>query len=104
MKQSSGNAAPHWSLVTNHGRVLAHLASDPEARLRDIAENVGITERRAAQIVNDLEQAGYVTKTRLGRRNRYQIDGERKVRAPRLPMMTIGQLLTLLLTLEQPFA
>jgi DNA-binding Lrp family transcriptional regulator len=105
MKSSSGNVDPRWSLVTNHGHVLAYLAADPEARLRDIAEHVGITERTAAQIVNDLEQAGYLTKTRVGRRNRYQIDGARTVRTPRLPMMTIGQLLALLLqALEQPFA
>jgi DNA-binding MarR family transcriptional regulator len=93
-------------LVTNHGHVLAHVAADPDARLRDIAESVGITERTAAQIVNDLEQAGYLAKTRVGRRNRYQIDSERKVRTARLPAMTIGQLLTLLLQAldQQPFA
>jgi predicted transcriptional regulator len=106
MKLSSGNAPPRWSLVTNHGHVLAYVAADPDARLRDIAENVGITERTAVHIVNDLEQAGYLTKTRVGRRNRYQIDGERKIRAPRLPAMTIGQLLALLLQAleQQPFA
>jgi DNA-binding MarR family transcriptional regulator len=106
MKSSSGNATPHWSLVTNHGHVLAHVAADPDARLRDIAESVGITERTAAQIVNDLEQAGYLSKTRVGRRNRYEIDGESKVRMPRLPAMTIGQLLALLLQAldQQPFA
>jgi DNA-binding IclR family transcriptional regulator len=90
--------------MTNHGHVLAYLAADPEARLRDVAEHVGITERTAAQIVNDLEEAVYLTKTRVGRRNRYQIDGERKVRTPRLAMMTIAQLLTLLQAFEQPFA
>ena len=90
--------------MTNHGHVLAYIAADPDARLREIAENVGITERTATQIVNDLEQTGYLTKTRVGRRNRYQIDGERKVRTPRVPMMTVGQLLALLLNaLEQPF-
>jgi DNA-binding Lrp family transcriptional regulator len=105
MKSSSGNANLRWSLITNHGHVLAYLAADPEARLRDVAEHVGITERTAAQIVTDLEQAGYLTKIRVGRRNRYQIDGERKVRTPRLAMMTTGQLLALLLqALEQPFA
>jgi DNA-binding MarR family transcriptional regulator len=89
--------------MTNHGHVLAYLAGDPDGRLRDIAERVGITERTAAQIVNDLEQAGYLTKTRVGRRNRYQIDGERRVRTPRLTMMTIAQLLALLQAFEQPF-
>lgn len=106
MKSSSGNASPRWSLVTNHGHVLAYLAADPEARLRDVAEHVGITERTATQIVNDLEQAGYLTKTRVGRRNRYQIDCERNIQTPRLPAMTIGQLLALLLQAldQQPFA
>jgi DNA-binding MarR family transcriptional regulator len=97
MKSSSGKVTPHWSLLTNHGHVLACIAADPETRLRDIAESVGITERTAAQIVNDLEQAGYLTKTRVGRRNQYQIDGERKVRTPQLRTMTVAQLLALLL-------
>jgi MarR-like DNA-binding transcriptional regulator SgrR of sgrS sRNA len=106
MKSSSGNAYARWSLVTNHGRVLACVAADPDVRLRDVAERVGITERTAAHIVNDLEHAGYLTKTRVGRRNRYQIDCERNIRTPRLPAMTIGELLALLLqALEhQPFA
>jgi DNA-binding MarR family transcriptional regulator len=97
---------PRWSLVTNHGHVLAYVVADPDARLRDIAERVGITERTAAHIVNDLEQAGYLTRTRVGRRNRYQVDRARKIRTPRLPAMTIGQLLALLLQAleQQPFA
>ena len=89
--------------MTNHGHVLACVAADPDARLRDVAEHVGITERTAAQIVNDLEEAGYLTKTRVGRRNRYQIDDERKVRTPRLTMITIAQLLVLLQAFDQPF-
>ena len=89
--------------MTNHGHVLACVAADPDARLRDVAEHVGITERTAAQIVNDLEEAGYLTKTRVGRRNRYQIDDERKVRTPRLAMITIAQLLVLLQAFDQPF-
>ncbi|HEX6702220.1 MAG TPA: helix-turn-helix domain-containing protein [Gaiellaceae bacterium] len=105
MKSSSGNVSPHWSLLTNHGHVLACIAADPDARLRDIAETVGITERTAAQIVSDLEQAGYLTKIRVGRRNRYEIDGERKVGTPRLATMTVAQLLGLVLQAleQQPF-
>ena len=103
MKSSSGNRNQSWSLVTTHGHVLACIGANPDARIRDIAEKVGVTERTAAQIVNDLEQAGYLTKTRIGRRNRYEVEGERTVRTPRVPMMTIGQLLALLLqALEQP--
>ena len=89
--------------MTTHGHVLACVGADPDVRMRDIAENVGITERTAAQIVNDLEQAGYLTKTRIGRRNRYEVEDNRKIPTPRLPRMTIGQLLALLLqALEQP--
>ena len=107
MKSSSGNPAAGWRLLTNHGYVLACIAADPDVRLRDIAETVGITERTALQIVNDLEQAGYLTKSRIGRRNRYEIDSARKVRAPRLAAMTVGQLLGLLMQAveqQQPFA
>jgi DNA-binding MarR family transcriptional regulator len=105
MRSSSTEDSPGWSLVTNHGHVLACIAADPDARLRDIAATVGITERTAAQIVSDLEQAGYLTKTRIGRRNRYQLDANRKVRAPRRPSMTVAQLLGLLLQAadQQPF-
>jgi DNA-binding MarR family transcriptional regulator len=89
--------------VSNHGRVLAYLAADRDARLRDIADAVGITERTAAHIVNDLEHAGYVARTRVGRRNRYDINGKQKIRTPRLAMMTTCQLLALLVqALEQP--
>ena len=89
--------------MSNHGRVLAYVAADEGARLRDIADGVGITERRAADIVNDLEHGGYLTRTRVGRRNRYQIDGEPRVRTPRLAMLTTGQLLALLLqALDHP--
>src|SRR4051794_41877255 len=73
---------PHWSLVSNHGHVYAHLAADQDARLRDIAEGVGITERTAAHIVNDLERGGDPTRTPGGRRKRYPPSGERKRRAP----------------------
>jgi len=105
MRSNSAEAGPGWSLVTNHGRVLACIAADPDARLRDIAATVGITERTAAQIVGDLEQAGYLTKTRIGRRNRYHLDANRKVRALPRPSMTVAQLLGLLLQAvdRQPF-
>jgi len=59
--------------LTNHGRALLCIANDPEVRLRDIAATVGITERRAYGIVNDLAQAGYIVKEKEGRRNRYHV-------------------------------
>ncbi|MCU1493220.1 MAG: ArsR family transcriptional regulator [Acidimicrobiaceae bacterium] len=62
-----------WSFLTNHGRALLCIAGDPEVRLRDIASSLSITERRAYGIVADLTEAGYVLKSKDGRRNRYQI-------------------------------
>ena len=73
----TGEAARHdhhrWCFVTNHAHVLATIARDPNLRLKDVAAVVEITERTAADIINDLQQAGYVTKYRDGRRNRYEI-------------------------------
>jgi hypothetical protein len=86
-----------WSFVTNHARVLGCIAGDPSVRLRDIASAVGVTERTAAQIVSDLERAGYLTKKRDGRRNQYAIDGRNKLRHPRLSDFASIQLVAVLL-------
>jgi hypothetical protein len=66
---------PSWNFLTNHGRVLLCIARDPSIRLRDIADTLDITERRAHDIVNDLADEGYLLKERDGRRNRYEIQG-----------------------------
>jgi predicted transcriptional regulator len=76
--------------------VLQVIAADPDARLRDIAETVGITERTAAQIVSDLEQAGYLSKTREGRRNRYAVHEELPLRHPQHRHHTVGDLIRFL--------
>jgi predicted transcriptional regulator len=65
--------ADGWSFLTNHARVLLHIAQNPGARLRDIAASLGITERSAYSIVTDLTGAGYIVKHKDGRRNRYQV-------------------------------
>ena len=65
--------AENWSFLTNHARVLLSIAQDPGARLRDIADSLGITERSAYGIVTDLTDAGYIVKHKEGRRNRYHI-------------------------------
>ena len=67
------NANPTWSFLTNHAQVLLCIAHDPGIRLRDIGDAVGITERAAHRIVGELTAAGYVTRQRVGRRNRYTI-------------------------------
>ena len=85
-----------WRFVTNHAHVLECIAVDPNARLRDIADSVGITERTVAQIVGDLERAGYLTKARSGRRNQYEVHGELPLRHPRHRHRTVGDLIRFL--------
>jgi len=68
---SGGEAA--WSFLSNHSHVLLSLARDPTQRLRDVAHDVGITERAVQKIVADLERDGAITRLREGRRNRYEI-------------------------------
>jgi MarR family len=63
-----------WTLLTGHGHVLVEITRTPEARIRDIAAAAGITERTAQAIVADLEAAGYITRTRTGRRTRYSVN------------------------------
>jgi uncharacterized membrane protein len=88
----------HWRFVTNHAYVLECIAADPGVRIRDIAASVGITERTAAQIVNDLERAGYLTKRRNGRRNGYEVHAELSLRDPRHQHRTVGDLIRFLET------
>lgn len=86
-----------WTFLSNHGHVLVCLARDPEARLRDVALAVGITERAVQKIVSDLEQAGVVERVRDGRRNRYRLFPDRPLRHPIEAHRTIGALLAMLL-------
>src|SRR5919202_2239784 len=65
-----------WTFLTNHGVVLLCLAADPGQRLRDVAASVGITERAVQRIVADLEAGGYLTRTRVGRRNQYKLHAD----------------------------
>lgn len=90
--------ARRWTFLSNHGHVLVCLAVDPDSRLRDIAERVGITERATQQIVRDLEQAGYVVKERMGRRNRYVVVRSRRLRHPLEHQVRIGELTDLIIT------
>ena len=85
-----------WSFLTNHARVLLCIARDPGARLRDIAASLGITERSAHGIVNDLADAGYVVKQKDGRRNRYQIQAHLPLPEAGHGDLAIGEVLALL--------
>jgi DNA-binding IclR family transcriptional regulator len=99
MQSSSAIEHEGWSFLTNHARVLQAIAADPTIRLRDIAAQAGVTERTAAQIVGELERVGYLTKTRNGRRNHYELREELLLRHPSHRHRTVGELIRFL---EQP--
>lgn len=85
-----------WSFLTNHARALLFIAHDPDARLRDLAAALDVTERTAYGIVADLSDAGYVVKEKDGRRNRYQIQEHLPLRESVGRERTIGDVLDLL--------
>jgi hypothetical protein len=93
---------PDWTFLTNHAQVLACVADEPDIRGRDIAERVGITERAAQSIIADLVECGYITRTREGRRNRYTINFDGRLRHPMQTDHTIGELLAALGRLRPP--
>lgn len=71
-----------WTFLTNHAHVLIHICEHPEARMRDIAERVGITERAVQRIVGELEEGGYLQRIKDGRRNHYRVTASRPLRHP----------------------
>ncbi|GAA1307691.1 hypothetical protein Psi02_45530 [Planotetraspora silvatica] len=82
-----------WTFLTHHARVLLEIARDPESRLRDIADAIGITERAVQGIVTDLREAGYLTRSKVGRRNHYRINPDQRFRYPTEADLPIGVLL-----------
>jgi DNA-binding Lrp family transcriptional regulator len=81
-----------WSFFTNHARVLLCIARTPDIRLREIGDTVGITERAAHRIVNELADAGYVNRERIGRRNRYTVQSSLPLPDPLAPEQRIVDL------------
>ncbi len=72
----------NWTLLSNHGHVLVCLSRDSEARLRDVASDVGITERAVQKIVRDLQDGGMISVTKSGRRNSYRVHKKQTLRHP----------------------
>jgi predicted transcriptional regulator len=93
---STNDERKTWRFLSNHTQVLLFLHGDPNARFRDIAQHVGITERAAQRIVADLVESGYVESERVGRRNRYRINTDIAMRHPAQEGHDIGELLRLL--------
>ena len=93
---STGDEQKTWRFLSNHTQVLLCIHRDPNARFREIAQSVGITERAAQRIVADLIESGYVESERVGRRNRYRIRTDIAMRHPAQHGHEIGELLQLL--------
>ena len=87
---------PGWTFLTNHAQALVCIARDPGIRLREIGERVGITERAAHRIVVELADAGYITRQRTGRRNRYTINAHFPLPDPVVREQSVGELLAIL--------
>ena len=84
-----------WTFLTNHGHVLLCLARSPELRLRDVALQVGVTERAVQRIIADLEEAGYLTRRRAGRQNQYEIAQDLPLRHPVEAHQTVRALISM---------
>lgn len=82
-----------WTFLTNHGHVLLALFRNPDLRQRDIAEMVGITEGAVHRILNELQDCGYITAERIGRRNHYRVDASLGLRHPLESAHSVGDLL-----------
>lgn len=86
-----------FGFLTNHGLVLLCIANDPSVRMRDIADEVQITERATQRIVSDLIEAGYVERERIGRRNRYTVKASLPISLPARRDINLNALLDVLL-------
>ena len=90
------NSGGSWTLLTGHGHVLVEITRNPDARIRDISAVVGLTERTVQAIVADLEAAGYLTRSRAGRRTRYTINRDSLFRHRAQEGLRVGPFLTVL--------
>lgn len=86
---------PRWTFLTNHAQVLLCIAHDPGIRLREIGDVVGISERAAHRIVGELDTAGYLTRERQGRRNRYTINPRLSLPDQLVREQSVGDLLAI---------
>ena len=84
-----------WTFLSNHSHVLIALAKEPDLRIRDLSERVGITERAVAQILSDLQAARVLSKRRVGRRNVYLIDANAPLRHAVEAHRTVADILRL---------
>lgn len=88
---------PRWTFLTNHAHVLACISARPDIRIRELAALVGITERAAQRIVAELEECGYLSHERVGRRNHYSVDVDRPLRHPLEAHLDVGSFMSVVI-------
>jgi len=86
-----------WTFLSNHAHVLICIAKDPLSRIRDLADQINITERAVQQIIHDLEKAGYLRHVREGRRNRYTVEVKKPLRHPVEKHCNVSELFAVIL-------
>jgi hypothetical protein len=96
MSNPDSRTGGNWTFLTGHGHVLVEIARDPGARIRDIAAAVDLTERTVQAIVADLEAAGYLIRTRVGRRTTYVVKQDSLFRHSAQDGHRVGPFLALL--------
>ena len=84
-----------WTFLSNHGHALIQIARDPDLKVTELAALIGITERSTLSIISDLEEDGYISVERIGRRNRYKVNPKKKFRHPGEANHSIGELLNI---------
>ena len=89
----AANSSNSWTFLSNHGHILIHLYRNPDSKVKEIAEKVGITERGTLSILADLEQDNYITVERVGRRNSYKVNPNKNFRHPNEAQKPISALL-----------
>ena len=90
-----------WTFLSNHAHVLVCLARNPDVRSREVADKVGITERRVFKIISDLEESGIIVRSKEGRRNHYDFNFTIQLRHPLEENKTVGDLIMGLLNTEE---
>jgi DNA-binding MarR family transcriptional regulator len=84
-----------WTFLSNHGHALIQIARNPDLKVVELASLIGITERSTLSIISDLEEDGYISVERIGRRNRYKVNPKKKFRHPGEADHSIGELLNI---------
>ena len=93
--QPKSQQNPSWTFFSNHGHVVFLLAQHPEITLKEIATRVGVTERSITTIVKDLEEGGYLKRSKIGRRNVYSVRGQKKLRHSLESKISLKDIVTL---------